>query len=293
MRAAFDIHDNPKQARETLEALVAASSSERAIQKYTDLIEVARQIESRIGNDAYEQVLVGTVLLEYEDYYAAIVKFLAALEFDETYRDAWVYLASAELQTKQLTKASSSIQRAVELDPTYGFTRYTEGLILLEKGEPLPAIDKMRQAIDLDYDTETSRLKLSRTQQEAGLQTAAVATLEEALEIEEINNQKIFNELFWLYFMAENYREAQQVVEDYLDEYPGGADPLGLQALVLYFNDDKNEASKIADEALNVNQSNPPALLVRGLYDNDEAFLLRAIDVDMDGRTSQIAQDFI
>jgi tetratricopeptide (TPR) repeat protein len=83
-------------------------------------------------------VLVAATLLEHEEFGmidAARNECIAAIEADETYRDAWAFRGAAELLLGENDAAGESLTRAKELDPTFGYTRYQLGLLAAARGD--------------------------------------------------------------------------------------------------------------------------------------------------------------
>jgi len=251
---------------------------------------VSRQIKSKIGNPAYQQVLVGVALAAGQEPYAALAKYKKAIELDEDYRDAWIYRALSETRTQQWTAAKKSIEKAVELDPTYGFTLFVKGELLAAKEQWSLAADSYQRALDFGYNDKEVRLGLSRAQVAAGLKSAARATLKKALQDKALDHDLIYQELFWFDFEQQNYKQALKTADDYIKDFEAADSPTGLRALALFFLGQKSEADKISTELLARNPANSVALLVQGLIKRDQALITHATDLDYTGHVTKVAK---
>lgn len=290
LQAVFIMHDEPEAARQIFEELVQTSRSPTKIAKIEELIDLADQIESKIGNPAFEFVLVGASLFEHGDFDLALTEVLAAIEQDSDYRDAWIYRAEAELATDQFDAAQISLAKAVELDPTHGYTRFIEGSLAVEGEDFTQAVEKFQLAIQQGFAEDQVVVALAKAFVLANRTPDAITVLQDA--IAENSTELFYQELFWIYYNEDDFSEAEDIAEEYVEERKT-ATAHGLLALALFALEKEKRAGNEAEDALEIDQSNPAGLLVQGLIENDEGLIRHAIDGDNDGRVSQLAKDYL
>jgi tetratricopeptide (TPR) repeat protein len=283
------IHENPAQAQDHFDVVLKGQNA-GLVDLAKELNEIAQQIASDLGNEAYEAVLVGVALLNNSLPDAALLQLKTAIDADGTYRDAWAYKAQAEIATGRLAEAENSIGQALELDPTFGYSHFVAGILRLAQGDSASAAQNVEKAIEFGYDTTEVRLQLAEMQLAAGKKEEAAEALSDALEENE-SDAELHQALFWLHFDAGDFPRAKKAAETYQKALPRDAQALGLLALAELKLDDRDEALEDAEKALDQNQLQPVALLVKGLANNDRSALIQALDLDSEGHVGQLATE--
>jgi tetratricopeptide (TPR) repeat protein len=288
-KGVFVMHEDPGQAQDHFEVVLKSQNS-ALVDLTKELDEIAQQIASDIGNEAYEAVLVGAALLNHSLPDAALLQLKAAIDADGTYRDAWAYKAQAEIVTGRLAEAENSIGQALELDPTFGFSHFVAGMLRLAQGDSISAAQNIEKAIEFGYDTTEVRLQLAEMQIAAGKKDEAVNALSSALKENE-SDAALHEALFWLHFDIADFTRAKKTAEAYKKALPRDTRALGLLALAQLKLDDRKTALENVEKALTQNQLEPAALLVKGLADNDRGALTQALDLDSEGHVGRLATE--
>jgi tetratricopeptide (TPR) repeat protein len=285
-KGVFVIHDDPDQAQDHFE--IALKGQDLVLADLAqELNEIAKQIASNIGNDAYEAVLVGAALLDrFPD--AALPELKAAIDADGSYRDAWVFKAQAELATDRLPEAENSVAQALELDPTFGFSHFVAGRLRAAQGDSEAAVTNISKAIEFGYDTTAVRLELADLQMSLGKKDSAIQTITDALKENE-SDALLHEALFWIHFDSDDFKRAKKAAEEYQKALPRDAQSLGLLALAKLKLGDTEDALEDAEKALGQNQLEAVAFLVKGLANNDGAALTQALDLDVEGHVGRLA----
>jgi len=291
--ALLRIHEAPAESASELERALELTEDPSMLRFAQALRPLALQIDEGLSNDAFEHVLVAATLLEHEGFGmidAARNECIAAIEADETYRDAWAYRGTAELLLGELDAAGESLARAKELDPTFGYTRYQLGLLAVARGDFAGAAGELRQAVELGYSAADVRLALANALTAGGDIDGARDALEAALGA--FPTEPMLHEaLFWLeYADADDAGEAKKVAAAFAQDLPNSALATGLVAFAAYALDDEKTARTKAEAALKQDESLAVGHLVIGLLDDDAAELTRAVDLDLEGHVSEQAQ---
>lgn len=293
LNALLRIHEAPAESAKTFEQVLKLTQDKSTVRLVQALRPIAQQIDEGLGNDAFEHVLVAATLLEHADFGmldAARNECIAAIEADETYRDAWSYRGAAEVALGELDAAGESLSRAKELDPTFGYTRYQLGLLAVARGDFSAAAAELRQSIELGYKAADVRLELADALTAGGDIDGARDVLDAALDAFPTETT-LHEALFWLEFSdADDAKAAKKVAATFAQDLPSSALATGLVALAAYALDDEKSARTKAAAALKQDAALAVGHLVVGLLDDDDAELTRAVDLDLEGHVSEQAQ---
>ena len=287
--AVLSVHESPTEAAKKLEQALSRTKDTGLQMLIQAVRPVALQISENSSSQPFDRILMSAALLEQREYDLVLLESKQAIALDETYRDAWAYRGVAELGVGDLDSASSSLARAKELDPTFGYTRYQLGLLAQMRGDQAAALEELNIALELKYDKIEVRLALVKSYLLANDIEAARTNLQQT--VEQYGTESSAHEtLFWLEFVeAGDPRAAAKVAKQFMTDLP--TDPLGqgLAALAAQAQGDEKKARSLVDQALATDPNLAVAHLVLGLLDNDPSELTRATDLDLEGHVSALA----
>ena len=254
----------------------------------TDLLAAAATLSGRQHVTDYLSVAV--VALDNEYAGLALSQTTIVLTKDDSNRDAWVYQAAAYVELGQLDQAASSAEKAQTIDPIFGYTRYVLSQIAKMRGDTAEAIEHIRDAIMLEYDSVDVRLQLAALELNNGSLDGAEEVLLQA--IADLDKPEIYEALFWFsYLDAQDLSAAEHVAQDFLDEYPRDSRAAGVSAVFEALQGDSAKALAAAEDLLSRDPFSALAYLVRGLAASEKADLLRAIDLDFNGPVARAAEE--
>lgn len=288
--ALLRVHTAPAEAATAFQAVLSLTKEQSLLSLAQVLRPIAQQIDVGLDSEAYEHVLVAATLLDRGEDDAALLEATAAIEVDDAYRDAWVYRGVAELHTNALDAAASSLARAKELDPTFGYTRFALGQLAVARGDRAAAVSELREAIELGYDTTELRVELADVLVVDGKVGDAREVLTGALD-DAPTDRALHQALFWLEFgTVSDFKAAKKAAASFAEDLPKDALAQGLAALAAHALDDDKTARTKAEAAIRADGKIAVAFLVLGLLDNDRGQLQHAIDLDVEGHVSVQAQ---
>lgn len=143
IKAYFDDRDGSKNE---LESIVNDETFGTKAQKILDAFTAFAQQEE--GQLAYLQTLLGRAYNQNEEFELAIGILTAALKEKSTYRDAWILLGYAQLETNKAFDAIDSLKQGEKLDPTKPETSYLLGLAYTKIEKYTEAQDAFTKALE-------------------------------------------------------------------------------------------------------------------------------------------------
>lgn len=291
LKAVLVIHTDPSDSAELLSQ--AAKSTDAGIAATAkSLAVVADQIEASDDDSvspAYERVEVGTALVEHNELDAALLELADATDRDEKYRDAWVNRAQAEVLLGKLDEAQTSIDTALKLDPTFGFSRYVAGQIAQARGNLEDAQKAYEQAIEQRTSDPQVYVALAQVLVARDDKTAAIEQLESAVSAE-IVSRDVFDQLFWLLLENDQNEKALEVAEAYVAFDERGTTAQGLLAYAQLVNREEELARKTADELVVRDPLSAIGAYVLAVLDEDPVLFQKALDLDLGGRVAGMAK---
>lgn len=141
--------DDRKTSKEALEKTLQDPETGPKAQKILDAFTAFEQQQE--GQLAYLQTLLGRAYNQNEEYQLAIGILTAALKEKPTYRDAWILLGYAQLETNKSFDAIDALKQAEKLDPTKAETSYLLGLAYSKIEKFTEARDALTKAVDNGY----------------------------------------------------------------------------------------------------------------------------------------------
>ncbi len=102
------------------------------------------------------------------DHYGAIALFNAVLAADPIHADALCHRGIAYLNLEQYDKSLDDLNKAVELDPEYGFRYQARAYLKTRLNDPDGAIEDYQKAVDLDPSDPIAYNNLALAQEQMG-----------------------------------------------------------------------------------------------------------------------------
>lgn len=286
-RAIRSIHEEPVKSAKTFDELLGAK--DRGIVETARVLEtVAEQLGGDLESPAYELTLVGAALNERNEFDLALLELTDATSQDKEYRDAWVNRAVSEVRLKSFDDARVSLENATELDPSFGFTRYVEGLLAEATGDLDGAREGYEQALKQRYVEPQVYSALAGILDQSGDREQAIKLLRGALR-NDVESEQIYDTLFWFLLDTEEFDEALQVAEDFRDFNDRSTTAEGMVALANFKLGKDEPARKTAESLLARDPLSAIGNLVLGLLDEDFDLLRKARDLDFGGRIANEA----
>ncbi|HHI94457.1 MAG TPA: tetratricopeptide repeat protein [Gammaproteobacteria bacterium] len=119
----------------------------------------------------------------------AIVLYRDVLKQDDRYVTAWINLGIAQFSLKQNNEASSSLTRALELQPNSVKAKQYLSRIMIANRQYAEAIDLLVQAVESKQDDAQLRMDLGLAYKKAGKRALAATELNKALILDPGNPQ--------------------------------------------------------------------------------------------------------
>jgi tetratricopeptide (TPR) repeat protein len=284
------IHEDPGEARKLFEAALSGNNHQDQVSLLQRLVEVSRQLEEDSNSPAYQAALVAAALLEFGEYDVALLEAQDSIDQDNSYRDAWVFRARAELETKKLSEAKSSIQTALEIDPTFGLSHYVAAQIAAAQGDHAAASGELQKAVAVDYDSPAVFTLLADQLVAQDQVDQALEQLQRGSKLNP-NSRELLEYQYWLYYLnLDDKKEAKATAKNFFEESPQDPVALGLVALSEWQTGNSEKASEQADQVTRQAPQEAIGFLVKGLATENAAFLKHAVDLDKKGFISQIAR---
>lgn len=240
-------------------------------------------------NIPYYAALLGQVFLEMDDLKLAEVILREAIEANEEYRDGYIFLGEALRRLNDFTAAQENIQKAIGLDPIYGYSFYVYGLWAADQENWDQAIEMLEQALDLEYENNAIRETLAdyyyRAEKPEGIQ-AQYDALWSAGNIDWAAQEDL---IVLLLQFPEQYDQAHEYINQILSVSSrwGG---LAIEAYYLYLTDgDPEQIEIILETSFKAADNSALAYYVQGLYHQDVESLQRALDLDTRGHVAELA----
>ncbi|MFO0704737.1 MAG: tetratricopeptide repeat protein [Candidatus Andersenbacteria bacterium] len=288
LKAILDVHTRPTSSSETFVQIAGTSSNKGFAATARTLAPIADQINTKLDAPSFERVLVGAALIEHNELDLALLELRDATERDQSYRDAWVNRAEAELLLSDLDSAQASIDKALLLDPTFGFSRFVVGQIAQRRDKLQEARSAFEQALEQRYNEPQVYLALADVLVQLNDPSAAIKKLQGAVEAK-IESHEVYDRLFWLLVEAGKDQQALQVAQRYTTFDDRGTTAQGLLAYAQLLTGTTETALKTAESLLTRDPLSAIGSLVVGVLKNDRVFLEKARDLDLGGKVAHLA----
>jgi superkiller protein 3 len=142
-----------------------------------------------------------------------------AVSLDPSYPEGQAYLAETYAEVGDLENAAVSIQKALELNPNRSEVRRAQGAVLENQGRYTDAAEAYRQAIASAPNVAYLYLALGRTYtiiasvRDPSLWPSALDTFKKGAQIDP-TDVRLLDEWGWAHYALDQYRDAQEVLEN-------------------------------------------------------------------------------
>ncbi len=149
----------------------------------------------------------------------ALTAAKSAVSLDPKYPEGHAYLAEVYAKLGDLENADVSIQKALGLDLNRSDVRRAQGFVLESEGRYTDAAEAYRQAITISPNVAYLYLVLGRTYRviaqwrDSSLWPSALETFKKGAEVDP-TDVRLLDEWGWLHYALEQYRDAQEVLEN-------------------------------------------------------------------------------
>ncbi len=250
--------------------------------RLADLSSRLGQTEGTIAVEAYQKILRGWIYAEVGENEVAHRLAQEALLVVADYRDAWVLKGFTEIELKDFTAAQGSLDKAAEIDPTYGQIAYLRAKAEQGLNQDEAAVTLYRKALDLGYRQHQVYLDYAVLLIKQGNYSEAEKQLRAAYKID-AHDITGGEELVYLLGQKNNKAKEGLEIALALDRYWQTNQTHALAALGYALAGESVAAQNLVDQVIARDSLEPLAYFVRGLIGDDSADFEKAIDRDFDG----------
>ena len=149
----------------------------------------------------------------------ALAAAKAAVALDPNYPEGQAYLAEIYAEVGDLENAEVSLQKALGLNPNRSEVRRAQGAVLENQGRYTDAAEAYRQAITLSPQVAYLYLVLGRAYtiiasvRDPSLWASALETFKQGAQIDPAD-VRLLDEWGWAHYTLDQYRDAQEVLEN-------------------------------------------------------------------------------
>ena len=261
--------------------------------EYVALSETALNRANSINDQlAPVQHLFGLVKSGTGNYDESISYFQHALEIDPKYTASYREMANVFNEIGDTDRALKTYQKVIELKPEYWEGYKDLGIYHLSNGNFEGAIRNFEKVVSITPNNSKAFSNLGISYFYKGENEKAREMFEKSLELNQ--NSLTANNLAGLYFADEMYRQAADMYEIVLEEYPNRYEIWGNYAAAVDLHGDSLEATDLYKTAIEkakqqhqINPNDPLVLADIGAYysdlhESDEAirYIKRALDIN-------------
>lgn len=261
--------------------------------EYVDLSETALNRANSLNDQlAPVQHLIGLVKSGTGDYDESINYFTRALDIDPKYTASYREMANVYNEIGDTGRALNTYRKVIELKPDYWEGYKDLGVYHLSNGNFDGAIQNFEEVVSITPNNSKAFSNLGIAYFYKGENDNAREMFEKSLELDP--NPLTANNLAGLYFSDKMYREAADMYEIVLEEYPNRYEIWGNYAAAVDLSGDSIQATGLYETAIEkakqqyeVNPNDPLVLADIGAYYSDldnsgEAigFINRALDIN-------------
>lgn len=225
------------------------------------------------GEMLHLKILLGKAFTEVGEYEAAIPILFKVIEEKNNYRDAWIVLGYAYLNSNKIIDAIDALDQARALDQEQPETLFFLGLAHFANNEIEKAISYLEKADQFGFEPkEQIDLKLGDLYLLQGNYEASAVKYEKVLQ-RNPSNLGLFVRTTWLNIdKLHNYDKALQISINALEVHPNDAMSYNLAGWAYTAKDDFQEAKKYLTRALEIQPNFDAANLNMGwLYEKQGA----------------------
>ncbi len=256
-------------AKNEFEEIVSAEPPASA-----DLIEKARKFTRNFQlfeyftdeSPLFLQLLLAKSLVDVGEYEASIPLVFDVINVKSNYRDAWIVLGYAYLQTEKLEDALDALTKAKDLAPEKPETLFYLGLTYFAKDEVDKAIFYLEKADDYGYQPKDQlNLKLGDLYLQKDELEKAAKKYEETIALNP-SSMEVFVKAVWLNIdKVDNPEKAMEMAEKALENFPDNAMSYNLVGWAKIATNEEKEAKRYLLKALEINSDFDAAYLNLGI----------------------------
>ncbi len=198
------------------------------------------------------------------------------------YRDAWLLKAWTEIGLGDFSAANDSLTEAYEIDPTFGQTQYLFAKAEIGLGKKNAALGSFKKALDLGYDNQNLRRDYARLLADLEKYSESEKQYYQAYDQDPLNIDTVA-ELVWFLGEKQGKGEDALAVAENLQTKLAGSQVIAVLALANLVSGNNQVAQDLATKVIAEDPNNLLAYYVRGRAANDQADLIKALDLDFDG----------
>jgi tetratricopeptide (TPR) repeat protein len=188
--------------------------------RLTEAEEAFREAISRDPEDKLAHYNLGLTLLGLERREEAVESFERALEIDPDYRDAHFNLGTVMAEAGRFPEAITHFHRAYEIDPEDQEAHLGWVVALSRVGRLAEAIQELEKLLAEEPDLKEAHAAAGALFGRTGRFAEAAGSFARVVELDAMDVGARFS-LAMALILGENYRQAQQILEEALIAFPG------------------------------------------------------------------------
>jgi superkiller protein 3 len=197
----------------------AVKWAERAVQSAPQSAPAQATLAMALKFHAGTLALQGRDIESSKTLQQALATAKTAVSLDPNYPEGQAYLAEVYAESGDLENAVVFIQKALRLNPNRSEVRRAQGAVLENQGRYTDAAEAYRQAIALSPNVAYLYLVLGRAYsiiasvRDPSLRASALDTFKTGAQIDP-TDVRLLDEWGWTHYILEQYRDAQEVLEN-------------------------------------------------------------------------------
>ncbi|HOS97594.1 MAG TPA: tetratricopeptide repeat protein [Deltaproteobacteria bacterium] len=232
-------------------------------QAFMDQLQGARSVEERIAilrsahasfprNTQFLEMLE-QLLAEKGDYQALVILYKAVSDADPSNMTAYSNLARYYIKLERYDDALAMYQEIVDAGKADAGIYRRMAYIAGEKGDFDGRVSYLRKALELDGKNEDAAIELAKTYEQAGLKQQAFDVYKEASKTS--TDKEVLIPLIKESIQKKDYPRAKELLERYVQKFPGDKNALAQLAMVMGRLGDAKAQSDYYQRAVNLSPS--------------------------------------
>lgn len=224
-------------------------------------------IVSEGAQETYRRTLLAKALSEVNEHNLAIQVVYDVLEENPQYRDAWIILGYSYLNLEKYFDAISSLEKALEIDPSKPETLYFLGITQKKQGEYGASINSLEIAVRNGFEPRTMAYKeLAESYMKNEEYEKAVMYYEKLIEADK-TNMDAFIKAIWIYIdFIGNPGKAEEIAKTAISANPESALSYNLLGWAKTSSGDMEGAKDNLEKALEIDENLAAAYLNLGIW---------------------------
>lgn len=219
------------------------------------------------AQETYRRTLLAKALSEVNEHNLAIQVVYDVLEENPQYRDAWIILGYSYLNIEKYFDAISSLEKALEIDPSKPETLYFLGITQKKQGEYGSAINSLEIAVRNGFEPRTMAYKeLAESYMKNEEYEKAVMYYEKLIEADK-TNMDAFIKAIWIYIdFIGNPGKAEEIAKTAVEAHPEEALSYNLLGWAKTSSGDMKGAKDNLEKAIEIDENLAAAYLNLGIW---------------------------